>query len=176
MKIESIIRRKNGTTVQMGGKTYHFWASPETGLAHVAEVEEPAHIQRFLSITEGFRPYAPEGAETAPVPSPQPAHTAPGPVPGADEMSAHEAASPVNPDALGVEGTVPGAVSTEAPSAAVAPAAEATAPQKLDVDALDGDELRALYASLNGRPAPANAKDATLRAKVKELQEAAAAS
>lgn len=51
--IESIIRRKGGTKVTLGGTTYHF--TPDDEGRHVAEVSKNAHIQRFLSITEGFR-------------------------------------------------------------------------------------------------------------------------
>ena len=53
MLIESKIRRKNGTTVTIGKDEYHF-APGDDGL-HVCEVENPKHIQRFLSITEGYR-------------------------------------------------------------------------------------------------------------------------
>ena len=55
MKIESIIRRKAGTKVQLDDSTYNF-APGENG-AHVAEVTDAAHIERFLSISEGFREY-----------------------------------------------------------------------------------------------------------------------
>lgn len=53
MLIESKIRRKNGTTVTIGKDEYHF-APGDDGL-HVCEVQNPKHIQRFLSITEGYR-------------------------------------------------------------------------------------------------------------------------
>lgn len=51
----------------MGGVEYHF--SPQPDGRHVAEVDHPDHIGRFLSITEGYRlvgdndaPLAPGGA------------------------------------------------------------------------------------------------------------------
>lgn len=54
MIIESIIQRKKGTTVELGGKKYVFNAT-ETEPRHLCEVKEQAHIERFLSIKEGFR-------------------------------------------------------------------------------------------------------------------------
>lgn len=50
MKIESIIKRTKGHSVELGGKTYEF-LPPD----YVAEVEDPDHIGRLLSITEGYR-------------------------------------------------------------------------------------------------------------------------
>ena len=50
MKIESIIKRVKGHTVELGGKAYEF-LPPD----YVAEVEDPDHIGRFLSIVEGYR-------------------------------------------------------------------------------------------------------------------------
>lgn len=52
MLIESKIKRKDGTTVTMDGVTYHF--SPDESGAHVCEVSHKRHIQRFLSISEGY--------------------------------------------------------------------------------------------------------------------------
>lgn len=48
MLIEHITKRKNGSVHSIGGVKYHFL--PNAGGAHVAKVENPAHIQRFLSI------------------------------------------------------------------------------------------------------------------------------
>jgi len=56
MQIESIIRRKNGTTVVLDKIEYHF-NSPVAEGPHVATVENDDHAQRFLSIKEGFRIY-----------------------------------------------------------------------------------------------------------------------
>ena len=53
MKIESILKRPNGTVVTLGETDYHF--KPEAGGAHVAHVEDNAHIQTFLGIPEGYR-------------------------------------------------------------------------------------------------------------------------
>lgn len=54
MKIESIIRRKDGTKVEMGDMKYHFKPS-ENDPRHLEEVTNTIHIARFLSITEGYR-------------------------------------------------------------------------------------------------------------------------
>lgn len=57
MHIESKIQRKGGTHVDMGTAQYHF--APQDDGAHVAEVLDEAHQDRFLSISEGFRLYRP---------------------------------------------------------------------------------------------------------------------
>jgi hypothetical protein len=54
MKIESIIRRVNGSTVILGDNKYSFVADGDG--RHVCEVENEAHVARLLSIKEGFRP------------------------------------------------------------------------------------------------------------------------
>lgn len=50
MKIESIIKRRKGHAVELDGQTYDFRPP-----AYIAEVTEHAHIERLLSITEGYR-------------------------------------------------------------------------------------------------------------------------
>lgn len=55
MKIECILQRENGTVAEVGGVDYHF--APQADGAHVAEVTETAHIERFLAIPEGYRIY-----------------------------------------------------------------------------------------------------------------------
>ena len=57
MKIESLIKRKGGSVVEMDApsRTYHF--APVSGKhedPHVAEVEEQSHIRALLRIREGF--------------------------------------------------------------------------------------------------------------------------
>ena len=56
MQIESIIKRKNGTTVTLGTTTY-FFHSPKADEPHVATVDNDDHAQHLLSIKEGFRIY-----------------------------------------------------------------------------------------------------------------------
>jgi hypothetical protein len=80
MLIEHITKRPNGSVHSIDGASYHFAPMGQDG-AHVAEVENPAHIQRFLSIPT-FRM---AGAEASPAPVPAPA--APPAVPDEPEPS-----------------------------------------------------------------------------------------
>lgn len=57
MQIESKIKRQGGSHIPMGDVTYHF--APQEDGAHVATVDNEAHQDRFLSITDGFRLYRP---------------------------------------------------------------------------------------------------------------------
>lgn len=94
MKIECILKREGGSVVDLGGIEYHF--EPVADGAHVAEVEDKAHIDRFLSISEGYKLYhgkeEPKGApkqigELEPVNVPAPAGTKPvGALAGSDEL------------------------------------------------------------------------------------------
>ena len=59
MKIECILKREGGSKVEIGGTEYHF--APQPDGAHVAEVSNNGHIQRFLSIPEGYRIYGEPG-------------------------------------------------------------------------------------------------------------------
>ena len=62
MKIECLLRRSGGSHVSLGGTEYHF--APDTDGRHVADVADEDHIDRFLSIPEGYRLLR---ASTAPV-------------------------------------------------------------------------------------------------------------
>ena len=74
MLIECLIRRPDGTRVQLDDKHYHFKpVNVEVDPRHLAEVLNKAHAERFLSISEGYR-YAGEGE--APTASTQAAATA----------------------------------------------------------------------------------------------------
>lgn len=53
--------RTGGTEILMGEVTYHF--APNKDGDHVAEVTDKAHIERFLSITEGFEAHGKAAAE-----------------------------------------------------------------------------------------------------------------
>lgn len=55
MKIECILKREGGSVVDLGGIEYHF--EPLADGAHVADVTDEAHIDRFLSISEGYKVY-----------------------------------------------------------------------------------------------------------------------
>ncbi len=63
--IESIIRRPGGSTVNIAGRNYRF--EPDHEGRHVAVVEDPDHIARFLQVPEGFRMLT-----AAPAPAAQP--------------------------------------------------------------------------------------------------------
>lgn len=54
MKIESLIKRKNGTIVELDEHRYHFKPSA-TDPRHLADVSVKAHISRLLAIPEGFQ-------------------------------------------------------------------------------------------------------------------------
>ena len=64
MKIQCILRRTGGTVVDLGTQQYHF--EPLADGAHVAEVSDASHAERFLAIPEGYRIYrgveSPKGA------------------------------------------------------------------------------------------------------------------
>lgn len=55
MNIECILKREGGTTTDIGGIQYHF--EPLADGAHVADVTEESHIDRFLAIPEGYKVY-----------------------------------------------------------------------------------------------------------------------
>lgn len=55
MNIECILRRPQGTSVVLGAIQYLF--SPLEDGAHVANVEETDHIDRFLAIPEAYKVY-----------------------------------------------------------------------------------------------------------------------
>ena len=53
MNIECKLKRQGGTKVELGGKEYHF--EPRADGRHVAFVEDEAHRDRLLSISEAYR-------------------------------------------------------------------------------------------------------------------------
>lgn len=65
MLIECIIQRAGGTEVVFGSGrkavNYHF--KPDDEGRHVCDVEDEAHIERFLSITEGYEEVGAERVE-----------------------------------------------------------------------------------------------------------------
>lgn len=66
MKIESLIKRKGGTVVEMDAPTRTYRFAPESGNhedPHVADVEEQGHIRALLRIREGFRVLEGEGLQ-----------------------------------------------------------------------------------------------------------------
>lgn len=55
MKIQCKLLREGGTRAEIGGIEYHF--EPLADGAHVAEVTDVEHIDRFLAIPEGYKVY-----------------------------------------------------------------------------------------------------------------------
>lgn len=55
MKVQCVLAREGGTKAEIGGIEYHF--EPLADGAHVAEVENEAHIDRFLGIPEAYKVY-----------------------------------------------------------------------------------------------------------------------
>lgn len=70
MKIESLIKRKNGTVIELDEHRYHFKPTA-TDPRHLADVTVKAHISCLLSITEGFQ-VADESIPSDPVEPPAP--------------------------------------------------------------------------------------------------------
>lgn len=55
MDIECILKREGGTKVTIGKTDYHF--APQPDGAHVADVQDDEHVQRFLGIPEAYKIY-----------------------------------------------------------------------------------------------------------------------
>lgn len=67
MWIERLLRDQGGTKVKFPDVTYYFKPEQEGG-PHIALVEPPEHIERFLSISHGYREHVrPEDAYVLPV-------------------------------------------------------------------------------------------------------------
>lgn len=66
MQIECKLKREGGTKADIDGIVYHF--TPLADGAHVADVLNEKHQDRFLSISEGYRLY--RGTEQAPPAAP----------------------------------------------------------------------------------------------------------
>lgn len=55
MKIECKLKREGGSTIDIGGVAYEF--KPQADGAHVADVGNKEHAERFLSIPEAYGIY-----------------------------------------------------------------------------------------------------------------------
>lgn len=60
MNIESLLKREGGSKIDLDDKVYHF--KPNAAGAHVADVQDKAHVARFLAIPEGYAIYDPSEA------------------------------------------------------------------------------------------------------------------
>ncbi len=151
MKIESILKRPNGTTIELDGVNYHF--KPESGVVaapHICEVEEPGHLAILLAIPEGYRIYIP----------PATAETASEPAPAARTVVAPESSATTMP--------VAGVVTTDAkppahPAPAAAGAKPLTAAQKKKAKAAEAKAAETMESPVDDDDA-----DAELAAQVRE--------
>lgn len=66
--IECKIRREKGTTVELESDIYKF--KPGKDGAHVCEVKNPTHIQRFLMIPEAYKIHG--AGDVEPIKEPEP--------------------------------------------------------------------------------------------------------
>ena len=68
MKIECKLKREGGSTIDIGGVAYEF--KPQADGAHVADVGNKEHAERFLSIPEAYGIYvADKPVKEAPAPA-----------------------------------------------------------------------------------------------------------
>jgi hypothetical protein len=184
MQIESILLRDGGTKTEVGGKTYHFRPHPEKGItAHIAEVTEPTHIQRFLSITEGYRPFVPEvaepvevrddpNAETPSIQPPQPRSLVAPAAAGAAAADAPDLAAGATDAPAGDDAQGAGDGGSSDPGSTPEAETGADGDTLKPVEEMTEDELRAEYAARNeGKAARANAKVETLQRLVKEMRD-----
>lgn len=65
MKIECKCKREGGSVIDIDGTHYEF--KPDANGAHVAEVTNTEHIERFLAIPEGYKIHGKAEAKPAPV-------------------------------------------------------------------------------------------------------------
>lgn len=165
--VECLAKRQGGTVVDFddaeapdGRVSYHF-KDDGTG-RHVAPVSNEAHLQRFASITEGFRIRM---------------H------PTAAASAGHGLGAQVQSEiASGVDAAAAAAKAQADADAAAAKAAEAAAAREAGKDAgKDADSpeaemaaLRAEYQRVTGQPARHNAKAETLRAQIAAFTDAKA--
>ncbi|MCW2275138.1 hypothetical protein GJ654_10415 [Rhodoblastus acidophilus] len=173
MKIESIIRRAGGSHIPLWGETYHFVPTPAPSGPHIADVTNPEHIGRFLSITEGFR-VAKDQGEAAPAPAPK--SIAPVLAPAAP------AQAPQAPPAAEAPGHTDLMLSPEALAAALAaedakidkPQAQddtgAPDPQGDKWDQMERGQLVQAYVSKFGGPPPSGTRTATLAKALREAE------
>ena len=64
MKIECKLKRAGGTIAELEGVEYHF--APQDDGAHVVEIENVEHIERFLSIPSAYGIYGVSRQAAAP--------------------------------------------------------------------------------------------------------------
>lgn len=166
MKIESIIRRPGGSHIPLWGETYHFVPTPAPSGPHVAEVNDPEHIGRFLSITEGFR-VAKDQAEPAPVPAPKSIAPFVAPIPDPIPVPAPAPQAPpfVAPDPTPAPEQPPQPAETTAQDDTGAPN-----PQGDKWDQMERGQLVLAYVAAFGGPPPSGTRTATLAKALREAE------
>jgi hypothetical protein len=93
MRIESLIRRPGGTTVTLNDTDYRFVPSGDDP-RHIADVEDPDHIDRLLAIPEGYR-LARDGKASKPAaPKPAAPEQDTAPPPAGDKLPSSDVALP----------------------------------------------------------------------------------
>lgn len=182
MLIRSKILREGGTKVTLDATEYHFKPRPGTS-AHVCDVLDKHHVNRFLAISEGYELF---DTELTTSPAKATKTEAPRAAAIADDDDDDDLGDDFSDDLAPIAGpdaaTAPDAGDDFADAADADDAAEEGAaddepenePSDADltaekIDALDEDDLRAAYAVHNGRAAPVNTKPETIREKLKEL-------
>lgn len=163
--IESIIRRTGGTRgVTMGNKTYNFLPNAEG--AHVCDVSDGEHAQRFLGIPEGYRIYSPAKGVSVEggVGATRAAEKAEPPAAAVEPQKA-QSGKQEEPSTATTTDETANAATTE-PKTSEKPAEEAVA-----LDGLDTDKLRAIFEEEVGRKPHPNAKDETLIAQIEAVRE-----
>lgn len=136
MKIESILKRHGGTTVDLGHATYHF--APESGNhddPHVCDVEDEDDLAKLLAIPEGFR-LARAAAARAAAPAAPPPRTV---IPPTSEANTMPVAGAKAGDVQPSEAAAPAAAAAKPKKAAAKPKATkaAAAPEEGDAPASD---------------------------------------
>ena len=167
--IESKIKRTGGTRgVVIGETSYDFMPNAEG--AHVCDIENPEHAQRFLGIPEGYRIYSPTKGVTV-------------------EGGVGASKKPVKVEAAKVEDATVAdlTVKTEDPAANTkepadetdnepTPAQEQTVSNEaVALEDLDSDALRTVFQDEVGRAPHHKAKDETLIAQIEAVRKEKAA-
>ena len=163
--VECILIRAGGTRAEVGGIDYHF--SPKNDPAgagrHVCQIENTAHVQRFLSIPEGYKLAedlpSPVAAITTPAPATRPAPNQ------ADPVSPAQTPAPADSD---------GGTGTGEPTTNPAPAPASGLPTEDAMNAMDLEAVRQQFRLEVGREPSAKAKHPSLIAQIIQKRSEAA--
>lgn len=102
MQIECKLKRRGGTKIQFTNEDgdvthhYHFVPRPDLpGEPHMAEIDEQAHVERFLSMPEGYREHTATAPAKRAVPIAKPVSPGAAPAPAADPAQETDAVSTI---------------------------------------------------------------------------------